>query len=208
MKDIQWPTREEWAISQRAFYYDRFENLDFDRRLSAHATTHEIDAAIRALRTLWKVKGVHLRDLCVPKELLQQRGESGHSHYARTKAMTPEEQDLLHHYFCHQGERRMINETIKALLDDEVPSQCRSIERTGYRDSADLILEEVEVGKALRPIAVRYCAAREGAAEKRKQEILATPIDDAAWEEELQRRAGIHHFLSANGIPTYQKIRV
>jgi hypothetical protein len=191
MKHNQWPTREEWAESQRAFYYDRFEDLDFDRQLSAHATTQEVDVAIRALRTLWKAKGVHLRELCVPKELHQQRGESGHSYYARQKLMTSEEQDLLYNYFCHQGERRVINETIKALLDNEVPSQCRYIERSGFQDSRDYILEDAEVDKAWRTIAVRYVAAREAAEEKRRQEILATPIDDAAWEEELQRRADI-----------------
>jgi hypothetical protein len=191
MIDNQWPTREEWAESQHTFYHDRFEDLDFDRQLSAHASAQEIDFAIRALRTLWKVKGAHQRDLCVPKELQQQRGESGPSYYARQKTMTSEEQSLLYNYFCYQGERRVINRTIKALLDNEVPSQCRCTERSGFRDSTDLILEEVEVGKALSPIAIRYVAAREAAEEKRRQEILATPIDDAAWEGELQRRAGI-----------------
>jgi hypothetical protein len=36
-----------------------------------------------------------------------------------------------------------------------------------------------------------YHAAREAAEEKREREILATPIDDAAWEKELRRRADL-----------------
>jgi hypothetical protein len=196
MKNFEWPTREEWAESQRAFYHDRFEDLEFDRQLSAYASDQEIDVAVRALRALWKVKGVRLLALCVPKGFQQQRGETQRSYYVRINAMTSEERELLENYLCYQGERRRIKKIIKTLLDNEVPPQCRWVESSGYSECTDGIPEEAEVDKALGAIAVRYVGARAAAEEKRKQEILATPIDDAAWEKELQRRESIERHRS------------
>ena len=49
----------------------------------------------------------------------------------------------------------------------------------------------VEIKVILTTIQARYDAAMKAAEEVRLREIEATPIDDAAWAEELRRRAGI-----------------
>ena len=49
-QNFQWPTREKWAESQRAFYFDLFEDLDFDTRLSAFASPAEVEVLIFALQ--------------------------------------------------------------------------------------------------------------------------------------------------------------
>ena len=58
--------------------------------------------------------------------------------------------------------------------------------------AADLVLIlNNEVKEVLAPILARYQAAVDVATLKREQEILTTPIDDAAWKSELERRARI-----------------
>jgi hypothetical protein len=54
----KWPSREEWAVSQRALYYDKFEFLRVDDHLSSYATQNEIGAAVSALQTLWNAESV------------------------------------------------------------------------------------------------------------------------------------------------------
>jgi hypothetical protein len=175
MENNQWPTREEWAESQRAFYYDRFEYLDFDARLSAFTSPTEVETLISALQELWKAEGAQLRALNIPRKLKQQRGESGASHFKRWMEMNTADQELMTDGATLKSARRCINKTIKVLRDNRVP----------YWISGG------GIGEILKPILARYEAARKAAEEKRKQEILATSIDDAAWEEELQRRADL-----------------
>jgi hypothetical protein len=57
----QWPTREEWAKARHAFYYDRFEDLGLDSRLSSYGSTAEIETLMEALKTRWKAEGVRLK---------------------------------------------------------------------------------------------------------------------------------------------------
>jgi hypothetical protein len=76
--------------------------------------------------------------------------------------------------------RRNLNQTIKLLQGGSLrPSEycLRSIPK------------DKEVGEILGPIMARCEAAREAAIKKRELEILATPIDDEAWQAELHRRA-------------------
>ena len=58
----EWPTREEWAESRRAFYHDRFDNLAIEFAL----TDEDAQWAIPALRELWKAQGKRLRALKFP----------------------------------------------------------------------------------------------------------------------------------------------
>jgi hypothetical protein len=55
------------------------------------------------------------------------------------------------------------------------------------------IFEDAAVKAILGPIRARYDAATK----KREQEILATPIDDQAWAEELKRRADFEAWRKA-----------
>jgi hypothetical protein len=55
----------------------------------------------------------------------------------------------------------------------------------------DWLLDDANGARVLKPILLKFKTAHAAAEVKREQEILATPIDDEAWEEELQRRASI-----------------
>lgn len=181
-KEHQWRTREEWAKDRRAFYHDRFEELGLSPHLSAYASPEEIEALIAALRALWKSEGARLRALHVPTELSRQSKESYGAFWIRLDE-TPGARDLLAAVDAHKDCRKFINETIKLLSKGDLP-KWRQVE---FR----YLLEDAKVNAILGPIQARYDAAKEAATEKRKQEILATPIDDQAWDKELKRRASI-----------------
>jgi hypothetical protein len=172
-EQYQWRTREEWAKDRHAFHHDRFENLAIEFML----TDEEVHLALQALRELWKAQGKRLRALKIPAAWRQQPGESQKAHHARINAMPQADQDL----WRAQAEPRWmidaINKATKALKEGL---------------AADLVrIHDKEVKEILTPILGRYQEAKDVATKVRKQKILATPIDDAAWEKECQRRAEI-----------------
>jgi hypothetical protein len=180
----QWPTREEWAKSRRSLFHDgRFDRLDFCRDLSAYASPNEIEALIAALRALWKREGARLRALQVPAELCRQQGESALTYYLRRKQMLPSEQELLQTADWCREARMYIQKGIKYVLDGSLLKGLDLDLERAIKDSA--------VTAILGPIRARYDAAYQAAIKKREAEIRVTPIDDAAWAEELQRRAGL-----------------
>jgi hypothetical protein len=77
----------------------------------------------------------------------------------------------------HQDCRRAVKLALKALRAGEVPEDWR--------------LHCEPVRAILAPIQSRYAAAYAVAVEARRQEMEATPIDDAAGQAELRRRAQI-----------------
>jgi hypothetical protein len=179
----QWPTRAEWTESQRSLFRDhRFDKLDFCQELSAYASPDEIQALVVALRTLWKRKGADLRALHVPAALYRQRREDQRAYHARHKGMLPAEQKLLQTAFECTEECRLIQESIKYI------SAGSLLER--WDQDLKRALEDPTVDSILEPIQARYETACRAAIKKREAEILATPIDDQAWAEELKRRAG------------------
>jgi hypothetical protein len=180
MIDNQWPTREEWAESQRAFYFDQFQDLDYDGRLSAHASPTEVEALICALEGLWKAEGGRMRFAAKAGGLLnKQPGEGDTEYHRRYWEMTPEEQELTHPVNESRFRRASIRKTIKQLQNNCLAQACYE---------GEWLMKDASVAKVLGPILASHKAAHDAAEEKRRQEILATPIDDAAWEKELQRR--------------------
>ena len=170
----EWPSREEWAKRRHTLYCDLFEDLPVSERPSDYASPQEIEEVINALRELWKAKGNKLHEakrLAGP--LARQRKEGLHAYYARRGAMSPAQEELADSVEILKGERHDINELIKELAQDWVKF---------YR------YHPPEADAILAPIRARYERARGAAEEVRKQEILATPIDDAAWQAELRRR--------------------
>jgi hypothetical protein len=81
--------------------------------------------------------------------------------------------------------RRLINEVRKSLCEGR------------YHSYVDWVLQR-ENGDvpALAVIKKRYDAAKAAAEQKVHEDVAATPIDDAAWEEELQRRRGLDHYFN------------
>jgi hypothetical protein len=172
-----WPTREEWKKQQRTPYYDLFEDLPVSKELKNYATPEEIAAAVAELKEIYRVEGCKMRDakrLAGP--LAQQPGETGRDYCGRVLAMADAEQQIAHEVGLHREVRRVINKTLRTMGE-------------GYLPSGGWIPEETRA--PLATIKARYDAALKAAEEVRPREIEATPIDDAAWEEELRRRASI-----------------
>jgi hypothetical protein len=71
-------------------------------------------------------------------------------------------------------DRKSINRGLKLIARGELP-----ILLDDYSGAKDL----------LAPFHARYEAAKAASWKRRKEEIAETPIDDAAWNAELQRRA-------------------
>jgi hypothetical protein len=172
--NYQWLSREEWATRQRTCYYDLFEDLPYPRNLDAYASPEEITAAIAILEQEWKTEGIKLRQANrTVGPLAQQSGETPSEHLKRYLAMSEQEQKLCGIASDHRWRRKEIREAIKELQSNTVPRNFQH--------------------EAISVIQTRLEAARLAAEEKRTAEILATPIDDAAWEEELRWRAWIEN---------------
>ena len=169
----EWPSREKWAEHRRATYWDKFDDLPVSTRASSYATQAEIDAAIDALRQEWKSL---LADL---KKANQRAGSlldgTKAERYFRWRDASERDQELINAVQDIQTRRRELNCALKLLREDRIP---RSLDE-GF------LLPAVAFFKA------RYDEAYEKAHQQREREILATPIDDAAWEEELAFRRKI-----------------
>jgi hypothetical protein len=166
----QWPTREEWAAQQRVPSFDEYEFLRFD---PPEFSSAELGTAIQALRSRWKAEGVRLRGFAVPKDLRQQPGESIRAYYQRSKMMSQAERDLLQQAHWCQNLRQQINRVIKNLQNNERPD-CNG---------------ETAIDELIEPVMTRWKMAHDAAIQKLEEKASARPIDDAAWEEELRRRA-------------------
>lgn len=88
-------------------------------------------------------------------------------------------------YRNFQYRREIINEVIRNLRDGR------------YHYSFDRVLEH-DSRSILVTIKSRYEAARDAEIEGVRRRVEATPIDDAAWEQELERRRAIERRRAAN----------
>jgi hypothetical protein len=172
-----WPSREEWAKTERTPYADRFEDLGVSRCASDYATPSEIDAAITALKALYADEGRKLKAAKLAAgPLSRQPGETKLAHVRRYYSATTEGgRAALVPVYTHEERRQEINEAIKDLRNDTLPNH------RSWAGVEDIIA----------PMENRWLAAHAAASEALRKEIEATPIDDAAWERELQRRASL-----------------
>lgn len=92
-------------------------------------------------------------------------------HLGQSIPMNEEDRELAGESECLQANRSEINRVIKQLRDGSVS--------WNMRDKLPL----------LDTIVARYEAAVEAGDEKFIAECAARPIDDAAWQKELERRA-------------------
>jgi hypothetical protein len=171
-----WPSREEWAKQERTPYGDKFPDYLVTSQASAYATPAEVQAIIEALKQLYAEEGRKLRTAKLAAgPLNRQPGETKTAHIRRYYNMSESERGSLVPVHTHEERRQDINEAIKALRNDNLPNH-RS-------------WDGVEAITA--PIQGRWDAAHAAAYDAKRKEIEATPIDDAAWEEELRRRVGL-----------------
>jgi hypothetical protein len=175
----KWPTREEWAKQERTPYYDLFKNLPVSEELKDYATPQEIAAAVVGLKELYRTEGRKLKEakrLAGP--LAPQPRERIRDHYARYVAMTEHEKELSRTVGNIQDVRHESNKVLRCITKGYLPLHIDCCFRK-------------EIEPVLATIKARYDAAKKTAEVVRLRQIEATPIDDAAWEEELRRRASL-----------------
>jgi hypothetical protein len=172
--EYNWPSREEWAIRQRTAFAE--ETPYIPPKVTDYASdAEEINEAIFELKARWKVCGQEMAAAKrAARELAHQPDETGTQYVRRYYAMTEAEQELSYRPKKCRAERNLINEVIRALQQGELHWRARNV---------------LSCSPILSRIWERYEAALQRASEARIEEIANTPIDDAAWEKELERRA-------------------
>jgi len=179
-----WPTREQWAAIQRTAYYDYFEDLPRSNDIADYASPEETTAAIAALKAIWCDYGRRL------KEAKQLAGPVLHRFYYD---LSPDEQKLCNHVSLFKDRRAEINQVIKALREGHYHYKFDSIlKRAADPEHAT----PCQIDPVLVSIQSRYRAAYEVEAAEIIRRAEARPIDDAAWERELQRRRDIDAHLT------------
>jgi hypothetical protein len=180
-----WCSRDEWAERTRSVYSDMTEGMDFGpSAVSSYASPEEIEQAIFELQCQWSRCGFEMR---IAKKkagpLAQQPGETGIAYYQRYCTMSEAEQDLSYAPERLRAERKAINKVIRGLRDDELVSEA----------SQGIYRGIMECSEALIVIRDRWDVLFKQDYDKFVEMIANRPIDDAAWEEELQRRRDLEN---------------
>jgi hypothetical protein len=176
----EWPSRERWAYSRQHPYWDSETGCPFadkfGHRLSNYATAEEIAALITAMKELWRDYGRKLREAKrAAGPLCQQSGERNWNFYRRCKAMSEADRELVSELDCLRRNRSDINcEILPYLQEDSFPR---------------FQIYVPEAKELFAPFEQRRDAAFKAARAEWERECEQIPIDDTAWEQELQRRA-------------------
>lgn len=195
MMTYKWPTREEWAYRQQHPYWDSETGCPFankySHRLSDYATAEEIAELTAALKDLYRELGRELRAAKPRVEPFRQRRGEGHAAwYQRYRQLSPEDQEALQAAERLQEERTQINGLLAKIRDDAIPNGTRRGSLFGRAE------------KLVAPFVERYDVAFRNAYGQWEQECLQIPIDDAAWEQELEQRARTDAYLDNFGRPS------
>ena len=182
MTQYNWSSREEWAQRVRTVYGDMTDGMQFGpSAVSSYASPEKIEQAIFELKCQWTRCGNEMKQAKKKAgPLARQPGEAAMAHYQRYRMMTDAEQDLAYQPNRLQRERKVINKVIRGLRDDELVSEARY-------SPYDSITASVA------PIVERYDVLWKQDHDKYVEVIANTPIDDAAWEKELERRREIEN---------------
>ena len=184
-RSFDWPSRERWAYPSNTPYWDSDTGCPYadkyGHRLSDYATPHEVAVLTAELKNLYRELGRELRavNLRIKPSDRQQRGEGHAAWYRRFRQLPPEDQELFNEAANLKSDRQQINDLLKRIADDAIPDFTRGGSVIGR--PAELVA----------PFLERYDAAFKAAREQWEQECLQIPVDDAAWEKELEWRAGI-----------------
>jgi hypothetical protein len=172
-----WPTRDEWAYSRQHPYWNWNSGCPFlhkfKHRLSDYATQEEIAgviAAVKAARLQARRAEFEAHQSLGP--LGRQKGESERAYGRRFSTMSHENQNTILDRLPFSPYPHEITEALKILQCDNIPRRLPFIEKL----------------PTLFAIIARYEAAFEAAQAEWQRGCEQTPIDDAAWERELERR--------------------
>ena len=176
-----WPSREQWAKNRRTWYGDDPNPLAQRNRASDFASAAEIEQAISELKAHWKLLGRQMTEAKrFAGKLLQQPGETSYEYITRWLEMPKAAQDLAIQPDHLRRDRAAIHFTIRELGDRDGRLHWRV---------HNVVVMEPSPSPTLCRIWSRYEDALDDANKAFAEQIAQTPIDDAAWEEELERRA-------------------
>jgi hypothetical protein len=173
MTEWNWDTREEWAKRVRTAYFDSMPEPSTE--LSDYASEEEVSRAIAELQQLWRQYGRTMRELKARAPYLaHQPGETVWAWNKRYYAMSEDDRLVVEAMSTPQERRRSINRIIADLRDGTVPFVV------GLPPDDRLAIFNM--------IMQRHEDARSRTRETYVEKVAKTPIDDEAWERELQWR--------------------
>jgi hypothetical protein len=168
-KQYNWPSREEWADRRRHPYWDCETGCPFDDKFKHRLSDYATREEITALVTaLNNLYRDKGRELRVANQRAKERGLPKES---RSWEL--------------QEERHSINKTLAHIREDG----SASFLSPRVRDFA-------EAKALLEPFQERYDAAYKAAEAQWERECEQIPVDDAAWEQELERRRQLDDYFA------------
>lgn len=168
-----YPNREEWAKNRRTLYADMCENL-VSCNIADYTSPAELNHLVTALKEMWCDEGRKMRDAKTKAgALTQQPGETHTTYGRRWLAMSDTERALVSPVQNSQFRRQDINRAIREI----------------QKQSFYFYAAPSCAGVLIAPFVTRYRAAQKAAEEELARKVAMTPIDDAAWRQELRRRA-------------------
>lgn len=187
----QWPDREEWARRRRTVYTDDVANVrdQVSQHLPDYATAEQVDAAITELRTYWRQLGKDVRAAnAAARNAFPRWGDwrgDPAGYLDDMKALDAEAQSTLERADELAQHRKDVNGQIRDLAAGFLPRRTRWI-RTSTPVGASPVLAGI-VG--------RYHASQAAAEAAFVERIRTAPIDDAAWQKELEKRAELERYF-------------
>ncbi len=177
---IEWPSREEWAVGRRTFYADEVADaVHVSEKPEAYGSPEEVQAVLAEAKSLWAEMGRELKTLgpaISDAEWRRLWREAGSREAKRAL-----EGGGIGRRICLRYDRSRLNlDIIKQLSKGWLP--------LGNDFGFASVDKRLPV---LAELQRRYRAAWDEALEAKEREYAARPIDDEAWEKELQRRANI-----------------
>ena len=176
-----WPTREQWAERRRTVNCDtwRPQSMTASCEVLDYANHDEIAKLVAALWNVWDNLGREMRAARLAAgPLAKQRKETKLSFVRRYLEMSEAEQKIVDRWEEPRLTRKKIKEVILTVRDH------RKIPHYASPELLALV-------PLLDAINARYEVAARAANEAWKQKVGETPIDDAAWQRELEFRARI-----------------
>ena len=180
----EWPSRERWAEQYQRPSWDGETGCPYDHnyshQLSDYATSEEVAALTTALKDLYRELGRKLQaaNLRTKPSDRQQRGEGQRAWYRRFRQLPAEDQEPFIEVGHLRRERSAINDLLVRIRNNEIPNRTRS---SNYAPG--------KAGELVAPFKTRYYAAHNAARDAYFAEYAAQhQPDDAAWEQELERR--------------------
>jgi hypothetical protein len=178
-----WSDRPTWAQQHRAFHEDEASLVRdrISRALSHYGTAEEITAAIAELQGAAREARRTLRQArAAAGSLVRQPRERLGAYNARARARSEAEEALVAPVTCGLLRLQEIRAVLVDLGRGQLPHVLHSRPMSG--------LPRLPI---LENLFARYRAAQDTAVAAAAGERSERPIDDAAWAEELRRRAAI-----------------